>query len=62
MIDCLEMDVDEVEDKEESQIRQDYEAVCSKLNMDQSSMESAWDSYTKTRDYYALEVSWEWPK
>ena len=51
------MEVDEVGNREESQIRQEYEAVCSKLNMDQSSMESAWTSYTNTRDYYTLEVS-----
>lgn len=50
------MEVGETENREESQIRQEYEAVCSKLNMDQSSMESAWTSYTNTRDYYALEV------
>lgn len=45
------------EGEEEKEIRQEYEAVCSKLNMDQSSMESAWTSYTDIRDYYALEVS-----
>lgn len=41
---------------QEGEIKQEYEDVCSKLNMDQSSMESAWTSYTNTRDYYALEV------
>ncbi len=43
---------------EDKRIRQEYEAVCSKLNMDQASMEAAWTSYTETRDYYTLEVSW----
>lgn len=38
-------------------VRQEYEAVCSKLNMDQPSMESAWRAYLDTRDYYTLEVS-----
>ena len=42
--------------KEEKKIRDDYEAVCSKLNMDQTSMDSAWTSYTDIRDYYTLEV------
>ena len=37
-------------------VRQEYEAVCSKLNMDQGSMEAAWTSYKETRDYYTLEV------
>ena len=48
--------MDEPENREEDKVRQDYEAVCSKLNMDQTSMDSAWSSYTHTRDYYALEV------
>lgn len=42
--------------QDELVIRQEYEAVCSKLNMDQPSMDSAWSSYSATRDYYALEV------
>ncbi len=46
----------EDERQEDLLIRQEYEAVCSKLNMDQPSMESAWTSYSNTRDYYALEV------
>lgn len=41
---------------EEKKIREDYEAVCGKLNMDQVSMDSAWTSYTDIRDYYTLEV------
>lgn len=51
------MEGDETENREESQIRLEYEAVCSKLNMDQQSMEDAWSSYASTRDYYTLEVS-----
>ena len=47
------------ESMEDQKVRQEYEAVCSKLNMDQASMESAWTSYTETRDYYTLEVSEE---
>ena len=41
---------------EEAKVRQDYEAVCSQLNMDQASMDSAWTSYVGIRDYYVLEV------
>ena len=44
------------EEEVEASMRKEYEAVCNKLNMDQSTMESAWSSYTDTRDYYALEV------
>ena len=49
-----------MENKEEDKIRQDYEAVCSKLNMDQTSMDSAWASYVNTNNYYALEVCCVW--
>ncbi len=42
---------------EDKKIRDDYESVCSKLNMDQESMDSAWTSYTDIRDYYTLEVN-----
>lgn len=49
--------MDESEVTEEGKVKQEYEAVCSKLNMDQASMEAAWTSYTDTRDYYTLEVS-----
>lgn len=45
------------EDQEERKIREDYEAVCSKLNMDQPSMQSAWDSYKDISNYFALEVA-----
>jgi len=41
---------------EENKIREDYESVCGKLNMDQESMDSAWKAYTDIRDYYTLEV------
>lgn len=40
----------------EAKTREEYEAVCSKLNMDEYSREAAWTSYTRTRDYYTLEV------
>ncbi len=45
------------ESQDERRVREEYEGVCSKLNMDQPSMESAWREYTKIRDYYTLEVS-----
>lgn len=46
----------ENEGGQEDKIREDYEAVCGKLNMDQASMDTAWKSYTGIRDYYTLEV------
>ena len=50
------MDGDNENSPEENKIREDYESVCSKLNMDQESMDSAWKSYIDIRDYYTLEV------
>lgn len=50
------MDGDNENGQEEMEIREEYECVCSKLNMDQESMDSAWKSYTDIRDYYTLEV------
>ena len=44
------------EGQDEQKIKGDYEVVCSKLNMDQPSMETAWKSYANIRDYYTLEV------
>lgn len=44
------------ETREETETRQEYESVCSKLNMDQDSMKSAWSSYCDVHAYYALEV------
>lgn len=50
------MEAEDESSHEEKKIREEYEAVCSKLNMDQASMDSAWTSYTGIRDYYTLEV------
>ena len=44
------------ESREEKETRQEYDSVCSKLNMDQDSMKSAWSSYCDVHAYYALEV------
>lgn len=44
-------------DAQGEKIREEYDSVCNKLNMDQSSMERAWTSYSDIRDYYTLEVA-----
>ena len=51
------MEVENEGGQDEVKIWEDYESVCSKLNMDKESMDSAWKSYTDIRDYYTLEVS-----
>ena len=51
------MEVETEGGQDEVKIWEDYESVCSKLNMDKESMDSAWKSYTDIRDYYTLEVS-----
>lgn len=50
------MEKETSESQEDVANRQEYETVCSKLNMDQPSMESAWTSYSEIKDYYTLEV------
>ena len=42
--------------EEERKVKNDFEAACRKLNMDQDSMEAAWASYDKIKDHYTLEV------
>lgn len=42
--------------EEEKKVKNDFEAACRKLNMDQDSMEAAWASYDKIKDHYTLEV------
>ena len=40
----------------DDKIKSEYDAVCGKLNMDQGSMDAAWESYKSIKDYYTLEV------
>ena len=42
--------------EEEKKVKNGFETVCRKLNMDSDSMEAAWTSYDKIKDNYTLEV------
>jgi hypothetical protein len=38
-------------------VKEEYDQLCRELNMDETTMESAWRSYTAIRHNYTLEVS-----
>ena len=43
-------------------VRVDYDQLCSELNMDESTMDTAWKSYIAIRHNYTLEVNLNWKK
>ena len=48
---------DTSESKMESDIRVEFDQLCRELNMDISTADAAWESYTDTKHKYTLEVS-----
>lgn len=41
----------------ESSVREEFDAICRRLNMDLGTMEVAWKSFVDLKEYYTLEVS-----
>ena len=39
-----------------SDIRREFDGICSRLNMDQATLEVAWKSFHDLKEFYTLEV------
>ena len=51
-----DVDVDVESDAADSKVSEDYQILCRELNMDSSTISTAWDSYSEIRKKYTLEV------
>lgn len=56
MSDIEEQNSESNMEETESDVRNDYDQLCRELNMDTTTGDAAWQSYTDTKHKYTLEV------